>query len=746
MKVQGRTFTPETAILLASLAVLFFAFDHCAAQPPRMPETFLEDAELADVFFLDPDRGWAVGDRGVIWFTEDGGRHWRLQYSPVPCRFESVSFIDDRHGWIVGGWTHPFTHRSTGIVLRTSDGGQRWEVLPRLSLPALKRVQFFDARRGWAAGSASALYPAGIFRTEDGGLSWSSVAPVGNAGWLSGDFYDDQCGVVAGRGPLVASVTQSSVAPGEAPEAEPRAARCVRLSSATSRSPSLSRGGLTGWLVGDGGLVLKTPDGGRSWSGPPARLPGGMADYFDFSGVALAGDLCWIVGSPGTRVLHTADGGRSWQIFDTGQALPLSAVTFLDEHRGWAVGALGTILATRDGGRTWTLQHRGGEQAAWLCLFSQTTQLPLELAVDLSSNDGFLGAVEIVGSASGAEKETQQSHPEDRLREAVSIVGGSYANLAWGFPLPVAGRDVPMSVIVGGWDRVHGSASQSHLHEYLVRKIRQWRPEIIVTDPLRPRGQNDLAQLINQTVLAAVDAAADPLAETDQALVTGLRPWQTKKVFSYEGRDQSATLNLTTSQLAPQLGQSLADQAALGWQLLQSHHEWPAQTLGFRLLLNRLPVELGRQSFFSGISLPQGGEARRQLGAPPPKDLRAISRLIQQRRNIEHLLRYASESSRRGAAWLGQVEDLIRGLDPQSSGRVLFELGQSLEQSGQTDLAAEVYDFLLRRFPEDPLGEAAAIWLILFSASSEAAWAFRPSSLAVQAVVPASADPATDTP
>jgi hypothetical protein len=195
-------------VLLATMAGVHVSCRVCLAQPSHVPTALLADAELNDVFFLDPDRGWAVGDRGAIWHTEDGGRHWRLQDAPVPCRLEAVWFVDDRRGWIVGGWTHPYTHRTTGIVLRTSDGGQRWETLPSLSLPALKGVKFFDLRNGWALGNASALYPVGVFRTEDGGLSWSSVSATRGASWLSGDFVDAQSGVVAGRQPTVARVQQ----------------------------------------------------------------------------------------------------------------------------------------------------------------------------------------------------------------------------------------------------------------------------------------------------------------------------------------------------------------------------------------------------------------------------------------------------------------------------------------------------------------------------------------------------------
>jgi photosystem II stability/assembly factor-like uncharacterized protein len=748
MLIQGRNRAFEVLVVLASMAAMFGSPAVSLAQPFHAPDAMLADAELNDVFFLDPDRGWVVGDRGVIWVTDDGGRHWRLQGSPVPCRLESVWFVDDRRGWIVGGWTHPYTHRTTGVVLRTSDGGQRWEALPRLSLPALKGVKFFDLRNGWALGNASALYPAGVFRTEDGGLSWSSVAAAGNAGWLSGDFPDAQGGVVAGRQPTAAQVRQRGAVIADSPPPGLRAARCVRLGTPSAGPPAspVAAGAASGWLVGDGGLVLRTGDGGRSWAPPAARLPGGMAEYFDFHSVAVSGERCWIAGTPGTRVLHSADGGRNWQVFDTGQPLPLRALTFLDEHRGWAVGAMGTILATRDGGRTWQTQRRGGERAAWLCLASQADSVPLELVVSLSGNEGFLGAVEVLNSTPGAGDGSQAAHAEDRLREAVSILGGSQANLAWGFPLPLAGRNTPLAEIGAGWDRLHGSPAHAKFHEYLVRKIRQWRPEVIVTEPISPRGENELAQLINQTVLAAVEAAADPLAEPDQSLVTGLKPWPVKKVFSFEGPEQPGTQNLTTAQLAPRMGQSLADQATLGRQLLDVHHQWPARTLGFRLLQSRLPAELSRQDFFSGIPMQPGSPARRQLHAPPPKDMRTISRLIQQRRNIEQLLRYTSTSSQREATWLGQVEDLIRDLDAQSGAQVLFELAQSLQRSGQLNLAADVYDFLLRRFPADPLCEAAAIWLVQFSASSEARWAFERPGMVASAAVPPAAGPAVALP
>ena len=53
--------------------------------------------------------------------------------------------------------------------------------------------------------------------------------------------------------------------------------------------------------------------------------------------------------------------------------------TFVDERTGFAVGDLGTILATNDGGRTWQVQRRGGERAALLLALAGETDVPLEL-------------------------------------------------------------------------------------------------------------------------------------------------------------------------------------------------------------------------------------------------------------------------------------------------------------------------------------------------------------------------------
>ena len=62
----------------------------------------------------------------------------------------------------------------------------------------------------------------------------------------------------------------------------------------------------------------------------------------------------WAVGHWGV-VLRTDDGGESWTIqrVDSSVDQPLFSVCFKDKDRGWAVGLWSLMITTNDGGRSW---------------------------------------------------------------------------------------------------------------------------------------------------------------------------------------------------------------------------------------------------------------------------------------------------------------------------------------------------------------------------------------------------------
>ena len=78
-------------------------------------------------------------------------------------------------------------------------------------------------------------------------------------------------------------------------------------------------------------------------------------------GVARAGSRLVAVGEYGDIVLSDDD-GKTWrQAKQVPTQVTLTAVAFVDDKSGWAVGHDTVILHTADGGETWTKQFGGGE-------------------------------------------------------------------------------------------------------------------------------------------------------------------------------------------------------------------------------------------------------------------------------------------------------------------------------------------------------------------------------------------------
>jgi photosystem II stability/assembly factor-like uncharacterized protein len=73
--------------------------------------------------------------------------------------------------------------------------------------------------------------------------------------------------------------------------------------------------------------------------------------------VTKAGDRLVAVGEFG-HVIHSDDRGQTWTQADhVPTQVTLTAVDFADDKNGWAVGHDRTIIATADGGKTWSLQY-----------------------------------------------------------------------------------------------------------------------------------------------------------------------------------------------------------------------------------------------------------------------------------------------------------------------------------------------------------------------------------------------------
>lgn len=724
MAGQGRA--GMAGVLILGLAALFAAAADAAGpsrqrslnpqdstpSDPLCSDALRSDAALSDVCFVDPRCGWAVGDRGTIWHTEDGGDRWDLQRSDVACRLQSVFFLDSQTGWAAGGSSHPYLHTSQGVVLATRDGGQHWKPIPKLLLPALKRIRFFNARRGWAIGCPSAMFPSGVFTTDSGGLAWDCLPGPRPASWLAGGFWDPWNGGAAGRGGLAATIRQGVLGP-----AEISVPALHDLQRMEVISPSY------GWLVGQGGLVFVTTDAAASWRPPPGEVaPPATAAQFDFLAVEVRGPKCWVAGSPGTLVFHTTDAGRTWSAAPTGQSLPLAAITFVDDQNGWAVGQLGTILNTADGGRTWRRQRSGGARVAMLGLFSEPRHVPLELFARLSAEEGYLAAVEVLNRRDVEIPSRHEVHPADRIHEALVAVGACGAQTAWQFPLRQSGLAMPVPHVLQAWDHFHQGRGLPEFEAHLVRQIRTWRPDVILTHDPNARGDEPAGTLIGQALLQLADRAADPACFPDQIQAAGLPPWQVKKVYALLPPDTNGTVNLNTSQLAGRLGRSLADLTAGPRGLVDDRYRPAPRSLGFCVMADRLNRDQDQNEFFSGISLSPGSDARRMLIGTVVETAQTVRQVAQRRRNIEAILERALRDPQGAVRLLAEANQLTQGLDADSSAQILFQMADAYNRGGQWPMAAEAFQLLVDRHAKHPLARAALVWLVHYETSAEAEW------------------------
>jgi photosystem II stability/assembly factor-like uncharacterized protein len=93
-----------------------------------------------------------------------------------------------------------------------------------------------------------------------------------------------------------------------------------------------------GYIAGSGDTVLKTTNGGATWTNVSGGTAGGDALAF------LDESTGWTADDAG-QVWHTSDGGATWQLQPTPTGVDLSGISFAGPTSGWAVGDAGTIIA-----------------------------------------------------------------------------------------------------------------------------------------------------------------------------------------------------------------------------------------------------------------------------------------------------------------------------------------------------------------------------------------------------------------
>ncbi len=157
--------------------------------------TFFEQARLVNgqsnsfiqkLFFLDPQRGFAVLDSGRIFKTTNGGDNWVQKPSNTLLGLTDIQFLDSNLGFACGGGI------GAGVVLKSTDAGESWTSIGTGVNEAYTELFFINEDTGFVINNLK------IQRTMNGGLTWTPYTPVGASNLNDIVFVNDSLGYCAG--------------------------------------------------------------------------------------------------------------------------------------------------------------------------------------------------------------------------------------------------------------------------------------------------------------------------------------------------------------------------------------------------------------------------------------------------------------------------------------------------------------------------------------------------------------------
>ena len=264
----------------------------------------------------------AVGQRGHVLYTDDGGKSWKQADVPVSSDLAAVSFGSDTHGWAVG---------HDGVVLHSADAGQTWT----RQLDGRQVGELMVAHYTRESSASLAADPKRAAAMVDEAKRFAAQGAENP--FLDVWFQDASTGYIVGAFGLIFRTTDGG-------------AHWQPLLDAVDNPKGLHLYAVRGigsdvYVVGEQGLALKLDRG-------TARFRALELPY--------KGTLFGVVGSPRSIVAHglrgtllrSADGGDTWQQVPTGLQVGLTASARDDDGRIVIVSQAGHLLTSRDDGAT----------------------------------------------------------------------------------------------------------------------------------------------------------------------------------------------------------------------------------------------------------------------------------------------------------------------------------------------------------------------------------------------------------
>jgi photosystem II stability/assembly factor-like uncharacterized protein len=312
-----KTIRPKILSTLLSIAALattapLFAID--LLELPAVQSKAATRALLLDVTTRGEGAFVAVGERGVIIVSEDGGETWEQAAVPASIALTGVVFPTAQSGWAVG---------HDGLILHSSDGGRSWQKQldgHRLNESIVAVAEEIVERYRAEVEELQAAEEVDEYVLEDAEFMLEEAEFM-----LEGAMDDAKAGPVR---PLLDVWFRSDQ---------------------------------EGYVTGSYGMLLHTADAGQNWELVSDRI--GSAQAFHLNQIVAAPDGALFIAGEAGNVYRSLDGGQSWDTLQPGYEGSFYGIVVVpDGSAGYellAYGLRGNLYASVDRGETWSQLDSG---------------------------------------------------------------------------------------------------------------------------------------------------------------------------------------------------------------------------------------------------------------------------------------------------------------------------------------------------------------------------------------------------
>ena len=334
---------------------------------------------LTSIFFTSNDTGFVCGAYGEILKTTNAGNAWTHANIPQKNYLFSIQFSKTNHSLGICAGTN-------GLILRTTDAGSSWQTLSRITSETLLKVTFAENGSIFICGTGGV-----IMRSTDNGQNFT-ILSSGIADVITSiNFPNAQTGYAVAQGTLIytsnAGETWSK----------------KKLNYPSDLYSVLFINEKIGWISGAGSLLLRTTDGGATFTQIKTETFDELVDI-QFADA----DTGYILGSQ--VLIKTIDGGKNWsRVYHFSFGSSSKSLCQLDNKTIMVCGVDGIIEKSIDAGITFAYVSRNNT-------YKDFTEVRC-----LNKNSSFLWAAGQTFAFSTDEGETWNFHPNPLTSSFLSV-------------------------------------------------------------------------------------------------------------------------------------------------------------------------------------------------------------------------------------------------------------------------------------------------------------------------------------